>query len=388
VRRASIAHPGDERGLLDLLALLELAPFDPDRSPWDITLIDGLAGDRAAMYLRCHHVVADGRGGLSLIDLVLDDPTRPRAVRAAGADVADPTDAPTIAEPRRAPGTVTMTIDLTGVVRTAASGVVAATEVRPVEAITRGAQRTLELASSIARQVVVTGDRLSPLPSPGAMSSYFDVLSVPGAREAALAFGGGRNDMLVASAAAGLGEYHRRVGRPCRELRLAMPASRRRDGGVRGNWFAPTRVAMPATPRAAGPQFGIVADRLSRTRREPAVHAAAALAALISRVPARALLPALHAQARTVDFAATAIPGLRRVHHVCGAAIEEAFPFGPRLGCLVNLTAFANDDRLDVGIAIDPVAVADPGLLVDCLTEAFEQFVPKVRRTGADSVAR
>jgi WS/DGAT/MGAT family acyltransferase len=384
VRQTSIAQPGDERQLLDLLAILEIAPFDPHRSPWDVTLISGLEGGRAAMYLRCHHVVADGRGGVSLIDLVLDDPVRPRPPRAEDGDAPDAIDN---ADRARAPGTVTLTVDLTGVARTAASGVVAAASVRPVDAIARGAQRTLELASSIARQVVVTGDRLSPLPSIGGMSSYFDVLSVPGAREAALALGGGRNDMLVASAAAGLGDYHRRLGLSCRELRLAMPASRRRDGAVRGNWFAPTRVAMPASARPPGPQFGIVAERLSRTRREPALHAAAALASLISHVPARALIPSLIAQARTVDFAATALPGLRRVHHVCGAAVEEAFPFGPRLGCLVNLTGFANDDRLDVGIAVDPVAIADPELLVGCLTEAFEQFVPKVRRASPD-VAR
>jgi hypothetical protein len=280
-----------------------------------------------------------------------------------------------------------VSVDLTGVVRSAASGVTAAANVRPLDAMARGTQHALELASSIARQVVVIGDRLSPLPSIGSMRSYFDVLSVPGARAAALALGGGRNDMLVASAAAGLGEYHRRLGYPCRELRLAMPASRRRDGAVRGNWFAPTRVAMPALARPPGPQFGIVAERLSRTRSEPAVHVAATLASMISHVPPRALLPALHAQARTVDFAATCLPGLRGVRHICGTAIEEIFPFGPRLGCLVSLNAFGNDDRLDVGIALDPVAITDPELLVECLAEAFELFVPKVRRASADRIA-
>jgi hypothetical protein len=95
------------------------------------------------------------------------------------------------------------------------------------------------------------------------------------------------------------------------------------------------------------------------------------------------LLPALHAQAHTVDFAATSLPGLRGIRHVGGAAIEENYPFGPRLGCIMNLTGFGNDDRLDVGIALDPAVVVEPALLVDCLTEAFEGFVPKVRRANA-----
>ena len=66
------------------------------------------------------------------------------------------------------------------------------------------------------------------------------------------------------------------------------------------------------------------------------------------------LIPALRGQAGTVDFVATAIPGIRGSGRICGARIETSYPFGPRLGCPVNLTAFGNRDRLDVGIALDP----------------------------------
>ena len=50
------------------------------------------------------------------------------------------------------------------------------------------------------------------------------------------------------------------------------------------------------------------------------------------------------------------------------------YPLGPRLGCPMNITAFGNADRLDVGIALDPAAFADPGMLVDCLGEAFANY--------------
>jgi diacylglycerol O-acyltransferase / wax synthase len=378
VRRVAIPAPGDQRQVLDLITLLEPAPFDPERSPWDVTVIEGLEGGRGALYLRAHHVLTDGRGGVSLVNLLLDEARRPSPVTVEPA--LEATDAGGLRDRVRRPGTITMSIDLTRAARPVATGVTAALHARPLDAVARGAQQTLDLASSITRQLVVTGGRLSPLPPVRSMSSYFDALSVPGARAAALALGGSRNDLLVASAAAGLGQYHRALGYSCRELRLAMPASRHRDGDLGGNWFAPTRVPMPALAGHPGPQFGIVAERLSRARSEPAVRVAAGLASLISHVPPRALLPALHAQAHTVDFAATSLPGVRGIRHVCGAAIEENFPFGPRLGCLMNLTGFGNDDRLDVGIAIDPSAVAEPELLVACLADAFEGFVPKVRR--------
>ncbi len=53
LRVVAVPQPGDQRQrLLDMLALLEPAPFDPDHSPWDTTLIEGLDGGRAALYLR------------------------------------------------------------------------------------------------------------------------------------------------------------------------------------------------------------------------------------------------------------------------------------------------------------------------------------------------
>ena len=64
--------------MLDLVGLLEAIPFDPERSPWDVTVIDGLEGGRAALYLRAHHVLTDGIGGIRLLGLLLDEPAWPR----------------------------------------------------------------------------------------------------------------------------------------------------------------------------------------------------------------------------------------------------------------------------------------------------------------------
>ena len=42
VRTITIPAPGDLRQVLDVVALIEPVPFDPERPPWDATLIDGL----------------------------------------------------------------------------------------------------------------------------------------------------------------------------------------------------------------------------------------------------------------------------------------------------------------------------------------------------------
>ena len=52
VRVLTVAPPGDRRQVLDLVALLEPIPFDPGRSPWDATLIEGLADNKAGVFLR------------------------------------------------------------------------------------------------------------------------------------------------------------------------------------------------------------------------------------------------------------------------------------------------------------------------------------------------
>ena len=382
LRSLSVASPGSMRQLLDLAGLLESIPFDPDCSPWDVTMIEGLADGRAALYLRAHHALTDGVGGIRLLGLLLDEPRWPKV-----------DDTPPVARKRvtaelgasgdRQVGTFTITVDVPAAVRRFIRGVNAARDLRPAESAVRAVQRALDVANSVSRQLMVVGGPLSSRPETRSLLSRFEVISVDGARRASLALGGSRNDLLVAATAAGLGRYHEELGQPAPELRLATPTSQRRDHEAGGNWFAPARVEVPTAVGRPGPQFGIVAERLAQARREPALEVASTLAATLGRLPTRMLLPALHAQADSVDFAATALPGVRGARHICGSLIEAVYPLGPRLGCPMNVTAFGNDDRLDVGIALDQAAITRPDLLVECLTDAFHSYVS----TAADGAA-
>ena len=146
---------------------------------------------------------------------------------------------------KRKPGTVSINIDLTSAAAPVAQGVAAgvsfAKTINPIDVLVRSVQWGLDMASSVSHQVVVTGGRLSPIPPSGAMTSRFEVLTIPDAREAARALGGSRNDLLIAAASAGLGLYHEKVGAPCYELRLALPTTQHRNtGSYGGNWVAPT----------------------------------------------------------------------------------------------------------------------------------------------------
>ena len=138
----AVSAPGGRRQLLDLLALLEQRPFDPERPPWDVTLIEGLDDGRAALYLRAHHALTDGPGGLELIKALLDreEPLAVEVAEPAAGETAPPaeeesdsgtqttdTESGALVAAVRRPGTVTVTIDLTraaGAAREAAAAAI------------------------------------------------------------------------------------------------------------------------------------------------------------------------------------------------------------------------------------------------------------------------
>ena len=150
------------------------------------------------------------------------------------------------------------------------------------------------------------------------------------------------------------------------------------DEGSGLNWFAPIRVVLPSVADHPGPYFGVVSERLARARHEPALRVTTPIASVLSRLPNRVLVPALQTQARAVDFAATCLPGVRNASAILGSQVQEMYPFGPRLGCLMNVTGFGVGDRLDVGVTIDSAAVADPDLLLSCITDAFSKFASSI----------
>ena len=221
-----------------------------------------------------------------------------------------------LVSPGRPPGTLTLTVDFTKAARPIAAGIGVVRSVQPLDLVVRSVQHGVDLVSSLSRQMVVTGGPLSPLRGRHPTTSHIEVMSVAGTRRAALALGGSRNDLLVAAVAAALGDYHEQTGWPCGELRLALPTSRRHDRTAAGNWFTLTRIEVPTDGTHPAPQFGIVSERLARARTEPAVRYTDALAGAINRLPARVLIPALQAQAGSIDFVTTAVPGhgRRRPH--------------------------------------------------------------------------
>ncbi|MGZ8766446.1 MAG: wax ester/triacylglycerol synthase family O-acyltransferase [Acidimicrobiia bacterium] len=379
LRRVSAPPPGRMRELLDLAALLSAAPLDRSRPLWEFTVVEGLEGGRAALLQRMHHTITDGVGGLklslSLVDLEADppDPVLPADISDSG--VQQPTD--------QRPSTFGIVTDALGSVVARdreligqGLGAFAGLVAHPTS-VPRRAGETVRLAGSLRRQVLVTQAARSPLLGARSLGRRFEVFSVSldGTHRAAKALGGSLNDCYVAGVAGALGRYHERLGLPVGELRMAMPVSTREHADAAANRFAPSRVMVPVGPDDPATRFAAVHERLAGIRDEPALAAAESLAELLAFLPTAVLVTATRSQVRTIDFATSNLRGSPVDLFVGGARILANYPMGPRAGCALNVTMLSYCGDLHMGLNIDPAAVTEPDVLLDCFDESFAELI-------------
>jgi hypothetical protein len=424
VRRLSVSPPGTDRQLLDLAAQLAAMPLDRARPLWELTVVEGLSGGRAAVLQRLHHALTDGVAGMKLLRTLLG-----RTGTDAGETGAD---GALRSQPSLPPDPLVWRhpeiLSPAEVAPRPLDGWYAGSDVRPDHGLVErvagplgevggslayrfgqgwtAARKGLELAAtlpvstgddlriladrarrtarSVADQVVVAGGPLSPLMVGRSLVRRFEMESfdLAAVRRAARALGVSRNALFVAGVTGGLLDYHERLGAPCEALRMAIPVSLRGNAGpdgaaavVGGNRFAPARVVVPLGPKDPAKRVAAVTRTLAEVTAEPGLTMADSLAGLISLLPASLLVPALRAQARTVDFAASIVPGLRSGRFMAGAPVEGSWPMGPRVGCAVNFTLLTCGERLHLGVNLDPAAVTDPAALMECLAGSFSDLL-------------
>ena len=77
VRHSALPHPGGQRELGILVSRLHSNQLDLHRPLWEVHLIEGLEGNRFAMYTKTHHSLIDGVSGMRLIMRALStDPAK------------------------------------------------------------------------------------------------------------------------------------------------------------------------------------------------------------------------------------------------------------------------------------------------------------------------
>ena len=82
VLHLALPAPGSNEQLHELIADLHAPMFERHRPGWKMYVIDGLAGNRFAIYHKVHHALVDGESGMAILRKSLATSPRDRRIRA------------------------------------------------------------------------------------------------------------------------------------------------------------------------------------------------------------------------------------------------------------------------------------------------------------------
>ena len=269
VRRVRVAEPGTLREVLDLAEVALQSPLDISRPLWTVTLVEGLAGGRAAMMIHLSHAVTDGVGGVEMFANIYDLERDPPP------DSVPPMPIPQDLSPNdlmregfnRLPGAIA------GSVRDALVGAAQAVG-KVVRDPVSSVGSAVDYAMSSAR-VMGAAAEPSPVLLRRSLSSRSDAIDIPfgDLHRAAKAAGGSINDAYLAGLCGALRLYHEHMGVPIDTLPMAVPVNMRSDNDpAGGNRFAGVNLAAPIGVVDPEKRIKSIRSQMTRKRDERAIE--------------------------------------------------------------------------------------------------------------------
>jgi len=374
-----------DRDVLDHAQRLAARAFDKARPLWELYVVDGLPGERAAFVMKVHHAIADGLGMVQLLAHMVDLEAQVSDAEVAdgGEPVLDDDAVPAahhVVSPLWAiPGARALSHRIANEARTGAR--LGKASLRTAAELLRDPLGTIEqlgrTTGSIARVVKPATSPLSPLMTGRSLNTHFDAITVEfdDVKGAARAAGCSLNDAFVATTLDALRRYHDAMGSPCEQVRMNMPISVRGGEGEHrfDNQFVPARMTLPLGSGAVGERLVAVRSLLAEVRAEPALPHVNDISGVISRLGPAAAVSVLGAMLKGVDITTSNVPGPPFPVYMAGAKVERFYAFGPLAGAAINITLFSYDGGVHLGINSDRAAVVDHDLFVRCLHEAFDE---------------
>ncbi|SFF51175.1 acyltransferase, WS/DGAT/MGAT [Fontimonas thermophila] len=80
LRHSALPKPGGERELGVLISRLHSHPMDFNRPLWECHIIEGLENNRFALYMKMHHALVDGIGGMRMLQRMLSPDPQARTL--------------------------------------------------------------------------------------------------------------------------------------------------------------------------------------------------------------------------------------------------------------------------------------------------------------------
>jgi diacylglycerol O-acyltransferase len=338
VRVLPLDRPGDEAELLAACARLRRRPLDPSRPLWEAWLLPGLPDRRVGLFLRAHHVMADGAAGVAAFGALLD----------LAADAPDPVAPPWTPGPVPTAGAL-----LRDNLRRRLRGLG-----RGLPHLARPGGRRRGSAGMWHEFFAERAPRTSlnrPIGADRRLAVVRGHLEV--ARQVAHAHRATVNDVVLAAVAGGLRRLLAGRGEAVEGLvlRVMVPVSLHREqpGQASGNQGTAMLVRLPlGEPDPVRRLELIAAETAARKRRARPQTASGILGFVaVQRAWCRSL-----ARQRTVNLVVTNVPGPPVPLHLTGARLLELFPMVSLMGNVtlsvavlsyagqLNLTAVADRD--------------------------------------------
>jgi WS/DGAT/MGAT family acyltransferase len=353
--------------LLELVRLSAMADFDRARPLWEATLIEGLAGGRAALLCKLHHALTDGVGAIEMAKILFDD-TEHCEIRALPEEPESVPDVSTIRD------VASYSAGLAG--RAAATALTATPAM--VAGAVRHPRRALADAYSTATSILRTGRPLSRPGSPilreRSKMRRLGTHRVPTKllHRAGEVAGGSMNDAFIAAVTGGLRLYHEKHGVEVGDLTVMMPISiRTSTDTMGGNRATLMRFSVPGAEVEPAERIRIIHEMTTAARNEKSLGHTPLLAGALNLAPRWYVGSVL----RNVDFIASDVPGFPQPVFLGGASVTAQYAFPPTLGAALNVTLLSYAEMCSLGMNVDSGAVPDAEAIFACIVAGFDEVL-------------
>jgi len=363
VGASPVPAPGNDSQLLAVTETLRRRPLDRSRPLWEMWFMPGLARGRVGMYIRVHHVIADGVAGVALLT----------ALFTTSPDVSSPAASSPAADgrsgPRWTPASLPATRDLLRDNVSRRLGGLSralATLVRPTACLPRA-----HATWSAARRAAADGNapRCS-INTPIGPDRTIELVRADIDRVASIAHDCGAtvNDVLLEAVTSGLRELLRSRGEPAAPLRALVPVSLHgaNHPGPQGNLLGQMVVTLPVGKSDPKERLRLITAETATRKRGARRRRGSTLR---SKRTQRALLM-LMARQRMANVYVANVPGPSRRLYLGGAPLLEVFPIVPLIGNFtIGVGAFSYDGQFTIAAVGDRNSCPDLGVFAHGMGE-------------------
>jgi diacylglycerol O-acyltransferase / wax synthase len=382
IRRSALPSPGSDAQLHELVARLGSRALDKTRPLWEMYLVEGLAGNRLAIYTKSHQSLVNGMTALEIGHVIADRTQKP------------PTFGEDIWIPAREPSDEQLLVGAIGewIARPTAQLAAVRSAVKGLATNSGQLQEVGRRFSAAARTFVRGSAPSSPLNTKVSRNRRFTVASaeLEDYRNLRARYDCDVNDVVLAVIAGALRNWLLSRGEPVAPtttVRAMAPMSVYPDAEIdsAGPGQAISEVAPFLLDLPVGEGNAVV--RLSQIAHMTESHPTAR-----SLVDARTIVtlsgfapPTLHAMgirvattfpARQFNLLITNVPGAQKQMYIAGTKLLETYAVPPLLDSQVlaiGITSY--NGKLYFGINADRDAMSDVDVLPALLREALDELL-------------